>query len=210
MKRSSFTPAEFDRRANSVEEWLFVADDLLVATEFLSLHSYHFAPSWDFAARFPSFEEVRITPVILMLRSMALECLLKALYVKFCGRLSASGRYRKITNGNEHDLAFIARRISDTFSLGLSAEQIDFLSRASLNIARGRYPVHTKWTKELMPHARGDRRRNSLMVPDGDDKLFTKTRDLLKGLLTEEAKAMYAGLEPARSRARRRNPSPHG
>lgn len=173
-----------------------MADDLLVASRFLCLHSYHLHPSWgDIVDHFPTFDELRITGVILMLRSMALECLLKALYVKHCGPLAVSGRYKRITKNNEHDLEQLAKLVSDAKPLGLSDQQVDYLRRAALNTIRGRYPVHIDWTKHLKHHASGNRRRSKFMAQDQDDELFQSTCKLLRGFLAEEVKAMYADAE---------------
>jgi hypothetical protein len=193
----NLTAGDFDKRANSESEWLFVADDLFAATRFLSEHSYHLSPSWgNIQDHFPSFEELRITPVILMLRSMAIECLLKGIYAKFCGRLSASGKYKGIPGTRDHDLVALAKTISQKRDLHLSPSELDFIDRLSKNLVRGRYPVHKTWAQELLPHAGGDRRRmQGLMVPDHDDDLFQTVWQRLRELLKDEARAMYGDLE---------------
>ena len=87
----------FDDRGNNHREWLHTADDLLAAIRFLCQHSYHLSPDWDsIPEHFPFYDELRITGVILMLRGMAVECLLKALWIKGGGQLCYDGEYHKI------------------------------------------------------------------------------------------------------------------
>jgi hypothetical protein len=197
MNTTEWTAKDFDKSANSPSEWLFVADDLFAASRFLSEHSYHLSSSWPkLEDRFPSFDELRITPVILMLRSMAIECLLKGIYAKLCGPLAQNGRYKGIREAknkiNDHDLLQLAKAISSHHDLGLTDEGKDFIERLSRNLFRGRYPIHKAWTHHLLAHAGGDNRRiPGLMVPDHDDKLFHDVRARLRGFLHEEAAAMY-------------------
>jgi hypothetical protein len=196
LNATEFTAAEFDKRANSPSEWLFVADDLLAASRFLSQHSYHLSPSWgDIQNRFPSFDELRITPVILMLRSIAIECLLKGIYAKLCGPLAKNGHYKGVGGAKGHDLLATANAISKVHDLELLSEEQDFIDRLSKNIIRGRYPIHKTWIHQLLPHAGGDRRRNQLMIPDHDDDLFNSVCAKLRGFLHEEAATMYRARE---------------
>jgi hypothetical protein len=193
MNTTEWSAKDFDKRANSPSEWLFVADDLLAASCFLSEHSYHLSSSWPkLEDRFPSFDELRITPVILMLRSMAIECLLKGIYAKLCGSLAQNGRYKSIRGAKDHDLLQLAKTVPSLHDLGLTDEDKDFIKRLSRNLIRGRYPIHKTWTHHLLAHAGGDKRRiPGLMVPDHDDNLFHVVLARLRGFLHEEAAAMY-------------------
>lgn len=187
----------FDDRGNDHREWLYTADDLLAAIRFLCQHSYHLSPDWgSIREHFPSYDELRITGVILMLRAMAVECLLKALWIKGGGQLACDGKYRKIPDTNDHELLTLADKVSEKIDLNLSANKRDFLKRLSRNIVGGRYPIHKNWQIHIRPQAGGDRRRiPEIMVPDNDDDLFNSIISKLRKHVADDLKEMYEGLE---------------
>src|SRR5438105_3585803 len=50
------------------------------------------------------YERTSVRRVVAMLRAMAVECLLKALWVKNGGKLAEDGRYKGVMRGKEHQL----------------------------------------------------------------------------------------------------------
>lgn len=185
MQNKECGAKEFDKRGNDKIEWAFTADSLLAASNFLCQHSYHLKPDWpSLSERFPTFDEIRVSDVIIMLRAMAVECLLKALWLKGGGRLAKNGRYRKIPSSRDHDLVSLSNTVLGKLSIEISKEEQDFLERLSRNITAGRYPIQKNWDLQNEPKVIGNRRKTSLMVPDYDDDLFAliveKFRELFK------------------------------
>lgn len=173
MPNEEFDKQEFDKRGNDQIEWAFTADSLLTASNFLCQHSYHLKPDWpSLSERFPTFDELRVSDVIIMLHAMAVECLLKALWLKGGGRLAKNGKYQNVTSKNDHDLVSLSNAVLGKLGIEISKEEQDFLERLSRNITAGRYPIQKNWDMQNEPIALGNRRQTSLMVPDYDDDLF--------------------------------------
>jgi hypothetical protein len=187
--------ADFDSRANSITDWLHVADDLHATQALLCGHSFHLSSAWP-DGKFPSYTEFRIAPVALMLRGMALECLLKALYLKHCGRLAANGRYSGILKGNDHNLPAIAQKIDKAAPLNLSSKQRHFLERLARNITRGRYPVDKTIAEFIRPAATAGRRPKTpdLLLRheyDDDSRLYESLFSVLRGQLRDDVRKLY-------------------
>lgn len=192
MSNRPYEIGAFDERGNNHREWLHTVEDLLAAIRFLCQHSYHLSPDWgSITEHFPSYDELRITGVILMLRAMAVECLLKALWIKGGGQLSYDGKYRKIPDTNDHELLTLADKVLEKIDLNLSANERKFLKRLSRNIVSGRYPIHRDCKVQKKPQAGGNRRRSKLMVPDYDDDLFDSIYSKLKKHVADDLKEMF-------------------
>lgn len=173
MQNKECNTQEFDKRGNDHIEWAFTADSLLTASNFLCEHSYHLKTDWpSLYERFPTFDEIRVSDVTLMLRAMAVECLLKALWLKGGGRLAENGRYRPVPWARDHDLVSLSNAVLGKVGMEISEQEQRFLERLSRNITAGRYPIQKNWDLQQKPIAGGNRRRTSLMVPDCDDDLF--------------------------------------
>lgn len=187
----------FDDIGNNYREWVFTADELLTANRFLCEHSYHLSPDWGSMDEHPpTFDELRITGVILMLRAMAVECLLKALWLKSGEQLASDGKYRSIPGTKDHDLITLADKVSKKIPLVFSADESDFIRRLSRNIVSGRYPIHKDWQVNSMPRAGGDRRHlPGIAFPDHDDDLFAAVVSKLRHPFEDDLKEMYSGLE---------------
>ena len=94
----------------------------------------------------PSFTMLR--PVAFMLQGMAVECLMKALWVKNGKELSDEGEFEKIPNTSDgHDLVLLAK--ANSFQLsegeeGLSVRLTHFIRYG------GRYPAPKGWNKYIV------------------------------------------------------------
>jgi hypothetical protein len=80
-----------------------------------------------------------------MLRGMAIEVLLKGLWVDYGGTLTENNQYKKISGTLEHNLLSLAEGISKVVSLTLSSDERFLLERLSISIVSGRYPIQKKW-----------------------------------------------------------------
>jgi len=72
-----------------------------------------------------------------MLKGMAVECLLKAMWVKRGNVLVADGRYCRVPGARDHDLPQLAAAVN----FNVNSTEVAVLCRLSLFIAAGRYPI---------------------------------------------------------------------
>lgn len=137
---SDLTPQEFfDTSGNNLDLWYWKSLALLSSAEAVE-NSCGQIPSN------PKDEEevvewMEVHGVSRMLRGMALECLLKALWLKHGGRLSDKGEYRSIPGTKDHDLCSLENKIAEKVDTGLNTEEKRLLARLSFFIVAGRYPI---------------------------------------------------------------------
>ena len=131
--------SSFDGRGNNPGVWQGRAAHLLEAAEPLA-DKAGFGPG-----RSMSIEpRIMLMPVALMLRAFAVECLLKARWLKTPGaRLAKEGSWVPIPGINNHDLVGLAR----TTRFRLSTAQISVLNRLTHFSVWGRYPIESHWSK---------------------------------------------------------------
>ena len=91
-----------------------------------------------------------------MLRAMATECLLKALWIKHGGRLAEDGRYIGVLKKKEHRLRELGKAVSQKSNIAFTKRELDLLERASDWIISGRYPIQTKYSLPPRQPWRGD------------------------------------------------------
>lgn len=122
---------------NLPRAWELVAQDLLAAAQLLSERHDSFDRE-SLGQDDPVPPEGRVKPVELMLRGMAVECMLKALWVKRGHAIVQDGKYLGVHNAGQHDLPQLASAagfVSD-------AVEMDLLRRLSHFVQYGgRYPV---------------------------------------------------------------------
>jgi hypothetical protein len=82
--------------------------------------------------------DTRLAPIELMLRAMAVECLLKAIWVHSGHKLSNGGDFKPIPGAGNHDLVQMADRVG----VARSERETDLLKRLSHFMeCPGRYPM---------------------------------------------------------------------
>lgn len=145
---------QFEWAGNSYDAWRAVADNLLFASVVLAEKIESPPPeNNDGPARLST--HARLFNIDLMLRAMALECLLKAVWVKQGNQIVKHGKFSKVVGAGGHDLAGLARAV------GMPAEKadIDILSRLTHFIEyAGRYPIPKRSeTLRLIASPRGGR-----------------------------------------------------
>ena len=117
---------------NSPHAWESRARDLLAAATVLRQHRESMDSN---SAPAPA---ALIHPAELMLDGMAIECLLKAVWVKRGQKLAKDGKYLGVPGAGDHDLG----QLAGALKLKLSALEKDTLRRLSHFIEYGgRYPV---------------------------------------------------------------------
>lgn len=170
---SDASPQElFDLAGNDPQLWARRAEALLSSSEVLDAQ-YPGAPQEDFDAFWEFF---KLHSVSVMLKGMAIECLLKAIWVGHVSPLAANGKFQSIAGVGDHDLLAIATALGKHLDLGLSREDMELLPVLSFAITSGRYPIpkgfdkrpskpdwkqRIKWCKWEIP---SDRDRFSAMV----------------------------------------------
>ena len=90
-----------------------------------------------------------------MLRAMAVEDLLKAMWLYHGGKLISDGKYSGILRGSEHRLHILAKAISEKSGFAFTEREMNLLELASFWIFSGRYPVQKDY-QYLVPYERPD------------------------------------------------------
>jgi hypothetical protein len=157
------------RAGNSSAAWQSVADDLLIASQVLKER----AASLDLTslvAGDPIPVEGRLGAVELMLKGMAIECLLKALWLKRGNMLIKNGKYVRVRGAGDHDLP----QLASAAKFVINDLETDLLRRLSHFIQYGgRYPVPRDAAK-LRPtrSLRGGNAPATTWSSPSDGKLF--------------------------------------
>lgn len=142
----------FDTIANFPGSWASSADDLLLAADVLEGCT---GDIFDVKREHPSdIKYIGIPKIQAMLRAMAIECLLKALLLKFGDKLANNGRYQSPLK-KEHQLHKLAEIISKKGLITFTNRELLLLEQASYWITSGRYPIQIKFNY-LVPYKRTD------------------------------------------------------
>lgn len=96
------------------------------------------------------WEWALVNDVVRMLRGMALECVIKALWLSTGNDLVAGDRFVDIPGAKHHDLYRMLTRSTSAELSGFSKRELLLLARLSRAIIRGRYPVGRK-SRETYP-----------------------------------------------------------
>lgn len=180
----------FDKVGNDWRFWLSQAEGLLSASELLNINCGN-PPKPSDKPRDRDYKKVwdyiKIHMVVRMLRGMAIECLLKAIWLKGGGTLAHKGEYRSILGTRDHDLYSLATKVSESTELGLTTEEMKILSRLSFAITAGRYPIQKSATgrKPSTPKMNERIRWNKWEIPK-DDELFESIVGKLMSSFDEE------------------------
>jgi hypothetical protein len=134
----NLSPQEsFERTGNDPSAWACRAEALLSSAGVLGAQ-YHNVPSDDPDAFWEFF---KLHTVGMMLKGMAVECLLKAVWTACVSSLVAEGRFRAIPGTKDHDLLSLVTALEKHVDLGLSKKELELLPILSFAITSGRYPV---------------------------------------------------------------------
>jgi hypothetical protein len=100
-------------------------------------------------------ERMSVDSISHMLRAMATECLLKALWLKHGGTLAKDGRYDGVLRKKEHRLHELAKAVSEKSHIVFTKRELDLLEQVSYWIISGRYPIQREYSY-LVPFSRPD------------------------------------------------------
>ena len=157
----------YERAGNEPACWRSCAQDLLAAASVLRQRREKCPPDVtdDLVG-----SQWRIHPPELMLRGMAVECLLKALWVKRGNRIVKDGEYVGVPGAGSHNLV----QVAGVLQLRLSRPEVDLLRRLTEFIEYGgRYPVPRN-AQDLRPIRRpgGGKAPGTGWFTPGDQLLF--------------------------------------
>jgi hypothetical protein len=140
----NLTPKElFDQIGNDPSQWSARAEALLTAAEVLD-SQFSQTPKDNFDEFWEFF---KLHSISMMLKGMATECLLKAIWISRISHLVTNGKYRQIPGTKRHDLLSLIEAIEAHFDLGLSRDETEILPVLSNAIVIGRYPINTSISK---------------------------------------------------------------
>lgn len=133
------TPQEcFETTGNDPAAWAGRAEALLASADVLSAQ-YPEVPKAEDIAVF--WEFFKLHTVAMMLKGMAIECLLKAIWIAHVSPLMIDGKFRSIPGTKDHDLLSLITSLEVHVHIGLSREEAELLPVLSNAITSGRYPV---------------------------------------------------------------------
>lgn len=161
---------------NLPEAWKSCAEDLLAAAAVLREHRTSIAHGDEAAP-----QAWRTHPCELMLSGMAIECLLKALWVKQGHDIVAGGKYVAVPGARDHDLV----QLTVAVKVDLSDLETDLLRRLSHFLEYGgRYPVPKNAEKlRLIVSPRGGRGPATAWATPSDQLIFDAVVNRLQQLL---------------------------
>jgi hypothetical protein len=162
---SSLWEKQYEAVGNLFFTWQMTAKSLLHASQMLRDR----AAKAGATPQPPPTEDNFLTPIELMLRGMAVENLLKAIWVHKGNKLVKGGKFAPIPAPN-HDLV----KIAATVGIVLNVQEEDLLMRLSHFIEYpGRYPMPMNQSKlELQPSPSGGKSQATHWTAGPDDKLF--------------------------------------
>jgi hypothetical protein len=160
-----FWKRQFDTGGNLPGSWFGSAFDLLTAADVLDrfkgdlrgeiLQGMDSCRHDELKMTRLLWERMGVVKVSAMLRSMATECLLKALWLKHGGTLAADGRYVGVLKKKEHRLHELAKAVSQKSHVVFTQRELDLLELVSYWIISGRYPIQREYS-HLVPFSRPD------------------------------------------------------
>ena len=168
MAKSSdrdFWKGQFETGGNLPGSWFGSAFDLLTAADVLDhfirdihgeiLEAMRSGRHHKLQMTRRRFERMSVDKVSHMLRAMATECLLKALWLKEGGMLAKDGRYVGVLKKNEHRLHELAKAVSRKGQIIFTKRELELLEQVSYWITSGRYPIQREFS-HLVPFSRPD------------------------------------------------------
>ena len=158
---------QFESAGNSPRAWQIVAENLLFAARTLSERCGTF-DSQSTDAQFSN--RAQLGAVELMLKGMAVECLIKALWLGRGNSFVKAGKFFNVPGAGAHDLPQLALAAG----LNTSSFEVDLLRRLSHFIEYGgRYPVPRTSNKlKLTDSPRGGKAAATTWRSPSDDLLF--------------------------------------
>jgi hypothetical protein len=172
---------KYEDLGNSIFEWVYISDNLIESANILRKESYHWSGKF---REMPDFRSYRICDVVTMLYAMAIECLLKSLWLLSGNKLIKNGTFVGVNGNTSHHLPSLAKSIEKTGIINFTKKDYKILEELSINITSGRYPVeknmHKQYQDFSVPIKKYEVAGNILV--EKQVKSFDDIKDLLKKL----------------------------
>lgn len=134
----------FNSIGNNESKWELTSYYLLKSTNII-YKNIGKPPKYDKNKKYSNLKNIcdwmYLHSIARMLRGMALECMLKAVWLHYGGILVKNGKYIGIPQAKNHDLFSIYNRIHTQCNLNFDKEELLMLCRFSYAITDGRYPI---------------------------------------------------------------------
>jgi hypothetical protein len=154
--KQDFWKRQFEAGGNLPGSWFGRAFDLLTSADVLDRFSGDLQDEiLEAKMTQHRFERMSVVKVSHMLRAMATECLLKALWLKNGGMLAKDGRYVGMLKKKEHRLQELAKAVSRRGQIIFTLRELELLEQVSYWITSSRYPIQREFTY-LLPFSRSD------------------------------------------------------
>jgi len=127
----------FESSGNDPALWASRAEALLTSAHVLDAQ-YAEVPKDDLDLFWKFF---KLHTVAMMLKGMAIECLLKSIWIAHVSSLVVNGKFHSISGTRDHDLLSLVTAIGNHVDLSLLEEEMELLAVLSFAITSGRYPV---------------------------------------------------------------------
>ncbi len=141
----------YNRTGNTPTAWIVAADSLQAAARILKAHRDRFDPM---QLNVPDEDKVLFKVLFpgLMLKGFAVECLMKALWLKRGNKLVVNGKYVGIKGAADHNLL----QIADALGLCFKGGERDVLKQLSFIMTSvGRYPIPRDWSDRKIQKIHG-------------------------------------------------------
>ncbi len=172
----------FERTGNDPSAWVCRSEALLTSAGVLGAQ-YPDVPRDDPDAFWEFF---KLHTVGMMLKGMAIECLLKAVWTACVSSLVAEGKFQSIPGTKDHDLLSLVTAIEEHVDIGLSKEEVELLPVLSSAITSGRYPVRKNLNaRPTKPEWVEKMRWCKWEIPADDTRLFSIVSKLLRHISKE-------------------------
>lgn len=144
LSSEEFWNRQFDIGGNEPAWWFTTAFSLRTAADVLESFQGPLMSQVKTKVTRSDYEQQSIKRVHAMLLAMAMECLLKALWLKYGGTLAKGGKYIRIPSAKDHRLDQLAVAVSLKGDINFPPQELELLERASFWITSGRYPIPRK------------------------------------------------------------------
>jgi len=134
----------FDRLGNEYKNWKITAQELWASAAVL-YREREKAEAGIAGIAGPSKAPIEMLTlwVDLMLRGFAIECLLKALWVRNGNKIAKDGKYQNVTKTEKHDLVDLCQTVGFP---AIPSEMAILRKLSKLVRATGRYPIAKRFT----------------------------------------------------------------
>lgn len=188
---------------NNPAEWATKARNLIKAAGLVKKSCPQYKTDWMKTSpqSIPSWEEIDLFSIVQMLKAMALESYLKAIWLKVGEKLFHNQKYIGLPKIKDHDLPAIMGALAKDHKVSFSAKELNIAKRLTVCIFSGRYPL----SKKKRPAVRNPFPHDGMLPPGmwvigSDDDIFEALVRRLESRLSESDTQPIFALDAASQR----------